>query len=421
MLLKIKQDFGLAFLFMREMVDKIKTEYLDRMKSYLNGDFDKYLSSLNDKETHGLVVNLRKLDKAKFDLSDLINIFDSKLIFKNDGFAYLQYDKDRLTRGGVSVGRHPLYHVGLYYVQEPSAARPIYEAEINESDCVLDLCASPGGKSIETLCCLNKSKGGLLISNEVDSSRVKILLSNIERMGFDNAIILSEKSAKLADTFYECFDKVIVDAPCSGEGMFRKSIDARLQWSESLVRSMAKLQNSLLNDAYKMVKAGGKIVYSTCTFSKEEDEDNVESFLSEHPDMKLLKMEKLFPFEYNGEGQFYAILVKSGESDSDKCVPSEKSLRNINIIRYKIDTYEKKGGEVIPTHASTHIDDVVFENSYELSDEEVIKYLHGDIINVNKNLVDGYYKVTYKNLGLGLAKNVKGIFKNHYPKGLRNV
>lgn len=403
------------------MIDGIKKEYLSRMKNYLNEDYDKYLASLDKDEKHGIVVNLKKLDKSKLVLSDIVNIFDARLMFKNDSFAYLQYDKDKLTNNGISIGRHPLYHVGIYYVQEPSAARPIYEAGISENDSVLDLCASPGGKSIEALCCLDKCKGGFLISNEVDSSRVKILLSNVERMGFDNVIVSSENSAKLANTFFEFFDKVIVDAPCSGEGMFRKSLDARLQWSESLVRSMARLQMSLLNDAYKMTKEGGMIIYSTCTFSKEENEDNINLFLSKHPDMRLNKMEKLLPFEYDGEGQFYAILLKEGEGHRGNLFPSEKSLKELNIVRYKINGYEKKGGEIVPTHALTHIDDASFENAYELSDEEVIKYLHGDVIRVDKNLLDGYYKMTYKNLGLGLAKNVKGTLKNHYPKGLRNV
>lgn len=403
------------------MIGGIKKEYLSRMKNYLNEDYDKYLVSLDKDEKHGIVVNLKKLNKSKLVLSDIVNIFDARLMFKNDGFAYLQYDKDKLTNNGISIGRHPLYHVGIYYVQEPSAARPIYEAGISENDSVLDLCASPGGKSIEALCCLDKCKGGFLISNEVDSSRVKILLSNVERMGFDNVIVSSENSAKLANTFFEFFDKVIVDAPCSGEGMFRKSLDARLQWSESLVRSMAKLQMSLLNDAYKMTKEGGMIIYSTCTFSKEENEDNINLFLSKHPDMRINKMEKLLPFEYDGEGQFYAILLKEGESHRGNLFPSEKSLKELNIVRYKINGYEKKGGEIVPTHALTHIDDASFENVYELSDEEVIKYLHGDVIRVDKNLLDGYYKMTYKNLGLGLAKNVKGTLKNHYPKGLRNV
>ena len=206
------------------MIDNIKKEYLDRMKNYLSDDFEKYLKSLDDNETHGLLVNLQKLDKSKLELLDLIKLFSAELIFKNVGFAYLQYDKEALTKNSVSVGRHPLYHVGLYYVQEPSAARPIYEAGINEGDAILDLCASPGGKSIEALCCLDKSKGGFLVSNEIESSRVKILLSNIERMGFNNQIVTSEKSENLVNVFPEYFDKVIVDAPCSGEGMFRKSI-----------------------------------------------------------------------------------------------------------------------------------------------------------------------------------------------------
>ena len=416
------------------MVYEIKKEYLERLKKSLSEkDYELYIKCLDDKETHGMTINYNKLKKSSIDLEYIIKKFDLKKIYENDNFGYYTYDKEQLSINGIYPGKDPLYHVGLYYIQEPSAAKVLYNVIVKSSDVVLDLCSSPGGKSIEALYSLKKEDGGFLVSNEIDHKRVKILNSNIERMGFENVAIISEESKNLVDRFSDCFDKVIVDAPCSGEGMFRKSEEARLQWSCELVKSCARLQKALIEDAYKMLKNGGILIYSTCTFSEEEDEEVVDFLIKKYNDLEIISMEKSYPFNSIGEGQFYAIIKKNGINDYKKYTIKEDDFAGLNLIRYGIskfakDTiYEKNSrfkskivneDNIKPSHESTHIDDIVFENVVDLDDIEVYKYLKGETIKKNLSF-NGYCKITYKNLGLGLAKYSGGILKNHYPKGLR--
>lgn len=401
--------------------NQLKKDFLDRMKEVLKGKYELYLDALNKKDVHGFALNLKKLSRSSIDLSYISNLFKSEILYKNANLAYFLYDKEQLSSNGIFPGKHPLHHVGLYYIQEPSAAKVLWDVDIKKSDVVLDLCASPGGKTIEALCNLDKNEGGFLISNEIDFNRAKVLSSNIERIGFDNVIVTNANATALSNIFQNYFDKIIVDAPCSGEGMMRKSEEARLQWSINLVQSMSKIQKNLLDISYSMLKDGGEIIYSTCTFSREEDEDNVEYFLNEYSDIKLIKMEKLYPFEFRGEGQFFAVLKKEGENNIKSNFPKLEALKNINVLRYGVEKYESKHNVNVPTHASTHIDDIVFNHSIDLDDEEVEKYLRGEVIRKDLNLPNDFVKVTYKKLGLGLAKYVNGQLKNHYPKGLRNM
>lgn len=400
---------------------KLKQNFVERIKKELSqSDFDKYIESLEKEETHGLTINLHKLDKSSIDLKYIVDEFEGNIVFKNDNFCYMTYDKIKLQNKGMYPGKHPLHHAGLYYIQEPSASRVLYDVDIRPYDKVLDLCASPGGKSTEVLFSLDKSKGGFLLANDVDYMRAKTLSSNIERIGFDNVAITCESAEKLADEFSNYFDKVIVDAPCSGEGMFRKSEEARLQWSLSRVTSLAKLQKKLIDCAYAMLRESGLLIYSTCTFSKEEDEEVVDYLIKKYDDMSLTSMEKQYPFNSIGEGQFFAICKKgnvdaissSGEFDYDR-------LNNINLIRCKVEEFTYQNKIKTPTHASSHIDSVIFENVVELDDNDIEKYLKGEAIRMNLSF-SGFCKITYKNIGVGIAKYSNGILKNHYPKGLRN-
>lgn len=400
---------------------ELKKEFIDRMKSELSdSDFELYLKAMEQDETHGLAVNLHKLKNSTIDLDYICDRFNGKLVFKNENFAYIIYDKNQLSRDGIFPGKDPLYHAGLYYIQEPSASRVLYDADIRPDDLVLDLCASPGGKTAEILFSLKKECGGFLVSNEIDFNRAKVLSSNIERLGFDNVAITCSDSEKLSSNFNNYFDKVIVDAPCSGEGMFRKSEDARLQWNEKLVLSLSKIQKKLVDDAYNMLRDGGILVYSTCTFSKEEDEDVLDYILKNHSDLTLVKKEKNYPFNSIGEGQFYAILKKgSGDKDRAKSVFDIRQLEGLNVIRVGVDEFTYENKLKVPTHASTHIDDIKFDSIVDLNDEDIVKYLKGETIRMDLPF-KGYCKVTYKGLGVGLAKYTNGILKNHYPKGLRN-
>ena len=400
---------------------ELKKEFLERMKNDLsNSDYDLYLKSLEQEESHGLVVNFHKLKKSSIDLDYIIDRFNGKLIFKNDNYAYIVYDKNALSSNSIYPGKEPLYHAGLYYIQEPSASKTLYDVDIKSDDIVLDLCASPGGKTAATLFSLDEKNNGFLVSNEIDFGRAKILSSNIERLGFRNVAITCCESEKLANNFSNYFDKVIVDAPCSGEGMFRKSEEARLQWNENLVLSLAKLQKKLVDDAYHMLRTGGILVYSTCTFSKEEDEEVVDYLLNKYNELKLLKMEKNYPFNSIGEGQFFAIMSKGEAIDkSDKTKFDIRNLNGLNILRVGIEEFNLENNMKVPTHASTHIDEIDFDNIVELSEEDASKYLKGEVIRTELPF-KGYCKVCYKNLGLGLAKYSNGMLKNHYPKGLRN-
>ena len=402
------------------MKSELKKEFLARMKSELSeSDFNKYLDEMEKSETHGLTINMHKLNKSSIDLKYIIERFSAKSVFQNNNFTYISYNKDYLSSNSVFPGKDPLYHVGLYYIQEPSASKVLYDVDIKPDDIVLDLCASPGGKTSEILFSLSKNDGGFLVSNEIDFARSKVLSSNIERLGFDNVAITCSDSTKLLKNFPNYFDKIIVDAPCSGEGMFRKSEDARLQWSMKLVESMSRVQKSLVDDAYNMLKPGGTLIYSTCTFSKEEDEEVVSSLINKYDNLKIVKMEKNYPFNSIGEGQFYAILIKSDDGYSGKSRFDIKDLEGINVVRVGVDEFTYENKTKLPTHASTHIDSISFENVVELDDEDVEKYLKGEALRLNLDFT-GFCKVTYKNLGLGLAKYNNGILKNHYPKGLRN-
>ena len=400
---------------------QLKKEYLEKLKRELSdNDYDLYLRSLEQGESHGLTVNLHKLKKSSIDLNYIIDRFSGKQIFKNENYAYIVYDKNALSSYSIYPGKDPLYHAGLYYIQEPSASKTLYDVDFKNDDIVLDLCASPGGKAAAILFSLNKESGGFLVSNEIDYGRAKILSSNIERLGFRNVAITCCESKILADKFYNYFDKVIVDAPCSGEGMFRKSEEARLQWTENLVLSLSKLQKKLVDDAYQMIRDGGVLIYSTCTFSKEEDEEIVDFLLNKYSDLRLQKMEKNYPFNSIGEGQFFAIMSK-GEV-SDRNVKREfdiRCLNGLNVMRAGIEEFTNEKNLKVPTHASTHVDDIDFENVVELSDEDVSRYLRGEAIRIELPF-KGYCKICYKNLGLGLAKYSNGMLKNHYPKGLRN-
>lgn len=398
----------------------INEKFLQKVKNYLNiNQYNDYLKSLNEKETHGLTINLKKLMNSSIDFEYVINKFNAKVLFKNDNFAYLLYDKDELAKYSIFPGKDPLYHVGLYYIQEPSAATPLFNVSFSENDVVLDLCASPGGKTCECLYNIDSVTGGFVIANEIDKNRAKILSSNIERMGFDNVIVTNNKPEELSVKFPNYFDKIIVDAPCSGEGMFRKSEDARLQWSENLVKSCSNIQKQILDEAYKMLKPCGMIIYSTCTFSREEDEENISYFLEKYGDIKLIKENKMYPFDSVGEGQYFAILQRNANYQSYKPkFPSFESLKELHVLRYGIKHTEINNGRKQPTHASTHIDNYEFANVIDLTDDEVKQYLHGDVIRKDVDC-NGWCKVTYKKLGLGLGKVTSGVIKNHYPKGLR--
>lgn len=228
---------------------------------------------------------------------------------------------------GMQPGKHPYHQAGLYYIQEPSAMAPAELLCVSPGERVLDLCAAPGGKSTQLAA---KLKGkGLLICNEIHPARAKILSENVERMGIRNACVTNETPERLCTGFSAYFDKILVDAPCSGEGMFRKNEAACEEWSPENVMLCAARQDEILDCAAQMLRPGGRLVYSTCTFAAEEDEGSVERFLNSHPDFRLVPVDtektglqgcegeiagtiKLMPHKVRGEGHFAAVLERDG-------------------------------------------------------------------------------------------------------------
>ena len=304
------------------------------MQNMLGEEYPAFLESLSGKRYRALRINplKTKIQEGKEKLPFVL----SPVPWTKNGFYYEEEEQP---------GKHPYHEAGLYYIQEPSAMAPVpclmEEAAMPEQrkelampeqrkepalpERVLDLCAAPGGKSTQIA---EYMRGrGMLITNEIHPQRAKILSENIERMGISNAIVLNETPESLSKRFIAFFDRILVDAPCSGEGMFRKNDNAGEEWSEENVALCAERQDGILDCAATMLRPGGRLVYSTCTFAPAEDEGSVSRFLETHPDFYLGKEERLMPHKVKGEGHFLAVLHREGgQLKSAAAAGTEKSL-----------------------------------------------------------------------------------------------
>ncbi len=285
--------------------------FLKRMEETLGEEYGDFLESLKQERFQALRWNPLKLEAGETssknlqglmaDLGERASFHLAKVPWEENGFYYESTDQP---------GKHPYHDAGLYYIQEPSAMAPAPLLEARPGERILDLCAAPGGKSTQLAAAM---KGrGLLVSNEIHPARAKILSENIERMGIRNACVTNENPQHLAEFFPEFFDRILVDAPCSGEGMFRKNEEACEEWSSENVILCAARQDEILDCAAGMLRPGGRMVYSTCTFAREEDEGSVERFLSRHSEFACLEMKRLWPHKVKGEGHFAAVLIKEG-------------------------------------------------------------------------------------------------------------
>lgn len=299
-------------------------EYTEMMQNLLGKEADDYFCALRQSPVRGLRLN--PLKGGRVAVSDL-PLSPKKLPYGRDAYSFL---------GGEHIGCHPLHHAGAFYVQEPSAMAPVACANVKEGWRVLDLCASPGGKSTQLAALLGHS--GLLVSNEAVFSRVGTLAGNIERLGLTNAIVTHAQTAQLAQALPAFFDLIVIDAPCSGEGMFRKNPAAAQEWSVAASLACAKRQLEIMEQAAPMLKAGGELIYSTCTFSVCENEEVVAAFLEGHPEFSLCdvpasvrdatsdgiqikpsdidftKTRRFYPHKSEGEGQFMARMRKSEDA-----------------------------------------------------------------------------------------------------------
>lgn len=310
---------------------KLPQEFTDRMIKLLGEEeFARYEESFTKPRYNGLRVNTLKMTQEEF---QEISPFELKPIpWCSNGFYY--------NREEANPAKHPFYHAGLYYIQEPSAMTPASFLPVEPGEKVLDLCAAPGGKTTELGAKLKKQ--GVLVSNDISISRTKALLHNIELCGIPNIVVLSEEPAKLADRFPGYFDKILVDAPCSGEGMFRKDPAMVKAWSPGKVEEYSALQRQIVAEAVKMLKPGGKMIYSTCTFAPEENEQTIEYLLETFPELSLVELplyegfdqghpewsksgreelkycRRLWPHRIAGEGHFVALLQKNEDAEAKK-------------------------------------------------------------------------------------------------------
>lgn len=306
----------------------------DRMRKLLGEEYEVFKEGYSKPYYSGLRVNTLKITPEEFEAICPFSI--NRIPWIANGYYY---DSNQ------QPSKHPFYYAGLYYIQEPSAMTPASLLPVEKGDKVLDICAAPGGKSTELGAKLQGE--GILVSNDISNSRAKALLKNIELLGISNALVLSEAPNKLADVFPEYFDKILVDAPCSGEGMFRKSPSIMKNWEQYGVEYYNKLQKEIITFAARMLKPGGMMVYSTCTFSPEEDEGTISYLLEQFPEFhvvnaipgnamqqklglsyegfafgkpewadgkdELKNCIRLWPHKLNGEGHFIALLRKDGD------------------------------------------------------------------------------------------------------------
>ncbi|MBO5424743.1 MAG: RsmB/NOP family class I SAM-dependent RNA methyltransferase [Lachnospiraceae bacterium] len=300
-------------------------EYIDNMTNLLGEEYKEYEACLDKPMFHGIRINTKKISVEDF---FEINPFSlTPIPWCENGF----YFDEKIDK----PSKHPYYYAGLYYIQEPSAMTPAAVLPVDEGDRVLDICAAPGGKSTELAAKLNGT--GILVSNDISASRAKALLKNLEVFGVENSLIISEAPYKLSERFYEYFDKILIDAPCSGEGMFRKSMSMVSAWDETKNQMFSDLQRSILDEVVKMLKPGGKLLYSTCTFAPIENEKSIEYLLSlddrlkisdwdryegfdhGHPEWSdtglkdIEKSARIWPHRVDGEGHFVCLVEKEGE------------------------------------------------------------------------------------------------------------
>lgn len=304
-------------------------EFEKKMKAFLGNEWDDFLYSYDNNRFQALRFNTLKVQSPEERMRILKTLkisSDKKVSWANEAYYFDE---------NVRPGKHPYHEMGLYYIQEPSAMSAAALLAPKPGMRVLDLCAAPGGKSTQLATYLGDS--GLLVSNEINTQRSRILSQNIERMGIKNAIVTNEDSFVLASHFPGFFNAIQVDAPCSGEGMFRKLPEAIEQWSMENVAICAARQKEILDNAAVMLKPGGTIVYSTCTFSREENEDVIECFLERHPDFTLEEMERFWPHKVDGEGHFVAKLVRRGCVDTD-LKADRKTKKNKNSKNRKNET-----------------------------------------------------------------------------------
>ncbi len=423
--------------------------FLNRMRSQLGEEYEAFLASLERPRAVALRHNPLKGARP------LLPFEGEPVPWEPQGAYY-----DPQARPGL----HVYHEAGVYYLQEASAMAPVALLDPQPGERVCDLCAAPGGKTTQIA---GRMQGkGFLLCNEINPKRSKILSRNIERMAVANALVTNEHPANLAKRFPGFFDRVLVDAPCSGEGMFRKEETAVTDWSQETVEMCARRQREILHSAAQMVKPGGRLVYSTCTFAPEEEEEAVKAFLEDHPEFLPETVEapwfvpgekgshRMWPHKLLGEGHFAAVLRKEGGEEPeiprsrgerlpkewlsfakelDITLPEGKALSfgqnlfwvpedlpeiaRLKVLRPGLELGCVKKDRFEPAHAlALWLRDCKTVQSYGPESEEMKAYLHGDVVPSQQK---GWCLVKAGDYSIGWGKGDGRVLKNHYPKGLR--
>lgn len=425
--------------------------FLDRMEQQLGKEYPAFLASLERPRAVALRFNPLKGNQPEL-----------PFVGENVPWEPMGYYYDPEARPGL----HPYHEAGVYYLQEASAMAPVQLLDPQPGEKICDLCAAPGGKTTQIA---GRMAGeGLLLCNEINPKRAKILSRNIERMAVSNALVTNEHPQKLAQHLPEFFDRVLIDAPCSGEGMFRKEEAAVTDWSLETVEMCARRQAEILDSGAAMLKPGGRLVYSTCTFAPEEDEMAVAEFLQRHPEFEPEEIDapwfekgengafRMWPHKLLGEGHFAAVLRKKGEKEEEYqkstgeklpkswlefakqmgiSLPEGQAisfgenlfwapaqlplLRGLKVLRPGLELGVVKKDRFEPAHALAlwlktcgNVEDLAPESV------EIARYMGGDVVNSEKK---GWCLITVGGFSLGWGKGDGRVLKNHYPKGLRRM
>ena len=420
---------------------KLPQAFRERMQAVLGEEYAAFEQSYSLPAARAVRVNTLKLSAQKFKELAPFNLVP--VPWCEDGF-YIEEPKP---------GNFIFHDAGLYYVQEPSAmcAAPLLGDVRNLA--VLDMCSAPGGKGTQIAQAMGGT--GVLFLNEINFSRAKALSQNVERLGIGNAIVTVASPNSLAAEFPACFDKILVDAPCSGEGMFKKEAAAIAEWSPANVEMSARRQAEILNSADILLKAGGTLVYSTCTFSEEEDERQVQAFLETHKNYTLKECKKLLPHRERGEGHFAALLQKSGGEEGAFTAPRPQKIPQEGLYRefeakylavtfknlclvgdtlyslpqgaphtavqtlragVRLGTFVK--GRFEPAHALAMYLKEGQATFLPLTQRQAADFFAGMPIDCPQSY-SGWCVAAYGGYPLGWCKASGGTAKNHYPKGLR--
>ena len=423
--------------------------FLNRMRAQLGDEFDAYLASLERPRAVALRFNPLKGE------APTLPFIQAGVPWEPNGYYY-----DPETRPGL----HPYHDAGVYYLQEASAMSAVALLDPQPGERIADLCSAPGGKSTQIA---GRMQGeGFLLCNEWSPKRAKILSQNIERLGVANAMVTNETVDRLACKLPGYFDRVLIDAPCSGEGMFRKEEAAITDWSEDTVAMCARRQAEILDAGANLLRPGGRLVYSTCTFAPAENEDTIAAFLELHPEFYLEDVDapwftkvgvgqfRLWPHKLLGEGHFAAVLRKAGDEPAEGTpCPGEKlpkewlsfakeleitlpegkairfgpnlywapadlpNLKGIKVLRPGLELGEVKKDRFEPAHGlALWLKNCANTLSLPADSEDLRRYLHGEVLPCGKR---GWCLVQVDGYSLGWGKADGNTLKNHYPKGLR--